>query len=102
MEQSWAPSSMQEADMRKGLLAIVGPLLLAACQSSTSANEVQGHASQPSSAPELQQAHSSTSLCTGEQVAVISCKLETTGRIASLCAASSSDGVWKFRFLHGV
>lgn len=87
--------------MRKGLSAIVGSLLLAACQSSTNATEVQGGSTEAASATEMQQEHAATSLCTGEQVPVISCKLKTSGKIASLCAASSSDGIWKFRFLYG-
>jgi hypothetical protein len=89
--------------MQKELCAIVGSLLmlLAACQSPTNATEIQKEGGEASPAPEMQQPHSSTSLCTSEQVPVLSCKLKASGKIASLCAASSSDDVWRFRLLYG-
>lgn len=89
--------------MRKGLCATSGIslLVLAACQSPTNASAAQKEGIAASPASVMQPPRSSTSLCVGEQVPVLSCKLKASGKIASLCAAASSDGLWKFRFLHG-
>lgn len=89
--------------MQKERCAIVGStlLILAACQSPTNATEAQKESLREPPAAETPQARLPASLCTREQVPVLSCELKTNGRLVSLCAASSSDGAWKFRFLYG-
>lgn len=89
--------------MRTEACAIVGSLLLAlmACQSPTSATEAQAEGSKAFPAPEMQPVHSATSLCSGAEKAVLSCKLKATGNFTSLCAMPSPNGLWKFRFLYG-
>jgi len=87
--------------MQKELCAIVGStlLILASCQSPTT--EAREERLKEPPATKMQQAGLPASLCTREQVPVLSCKLKTSGKIVSLCAASSSGGVWRFRLLYG-
>jgi hypothetical protein len=89
--------------MRKEFCAASGIslLILVACQSQTSASAAQKQAVTALPVSESQASHSPTSLCARDETPVLSCKLEASGKITSLCAARASGSAWKFRFVYG-
>ena len=83
---------------RNFAIAASSLIILSACQSPTNAAETQAASEGRPASPQTQQPLSARSPCAREQVAVIACRLQSTGRVAAVCATPSPNGTWRFRF----
>ena len=89
--------------MRNGFCAALGLsiIVLSACQGPGTPATAAAAAKSVTSLPQPEvRPHSSASLCTKDEVPVLSCAIKKTRKLASLCAVRS-DELWKFRFVYG-